>query len=87
MSVESRDSYSTNNPSGVNRLYYDDEDVEQPPHGPRQQYDRRQQHPYPNEPPQGYNQNDSSYDPYGITYSLDWTSVFSLLTVRVDPFH
>lgn len=74
INIESRDSFGTTSPENVNRLYYDDEDVEhqqsnpnsQPPNQQYSQYDnRRPQYPYPNEPLQGYPQNDPGYDSYG----------------------
>jgi hypothetical protein len=65
-SVDSRDSHGASSPhDNAQRLYYDDEDVEQP-HPGTHQYDRRQQYPYPTDQNQhSYNHREQPYDPYG----------------------
>lgn len=67
-SADSRDSYGVSPPQeNVAQLYYDDEDVEQS-HAGAQQYDRRQQYPYPSDQgQQAFKGQDPPYDPYGTT--------------------
>lgn len=70
-SVDSRDSHGASSlHDNAQRLYYDDEEVEQP----QNQHDRRPSYNYPTDQPQpSYNHREQSYDPYGATASLNLT--------------
>lgn len=71
VNVDSRDSHRAGSPhENVRRLYYDDEDFEQP-HSSANQYDRRQPHTYPTEQSQhSYDHREQPYDSYGMVAGL-----------------